>query len=180
MAETGCGARVGAVDGGCFELGFARQTCAMPRRASGAEQAATRSGSGSPCKQLAALDPPDRVSERFGRQRTQRSAVASQLASLSWWLGANSCPGYGPVMSGLPPLAVVAIKLLVPERMDLPGRGGRFDLAAWLPEPIRSEYRSPRLIRRRDVPRAPRSRMHCRDWPAVVRRFDDARMMILA
>ena len=74
----------------------------------------------------------------------------------------------------------VAIKSLVPARMSLPERGACFDLAAWLPEPIKSEYRTPALIRQRDLPRAPRSRVHARDWPAVVRQFDDSRMVLLA
>ena len=74
----------------------------------------------------------------------------------------------------------VAIKPLVPARISLPERGAGFDLAAWLPEPIKSEYRTPALIRQRDVPRAPRSRVHAHDWPAVVRRYDDSRMVLLA
>ena len=32
----------------------------------------------------------------------------------------------------------------------------------------------------RKATRAPRSRVHARDWPAVVRRFDDSRMVLLA
>ena len=109
-------------------------------------------------------------------------AIADQLAALGGWLHAHSgaCTGYGPVRGGPAPMGSVAIKPLVPARISLPERGACFDLAAWLPEPIKSEYRTPALIRQRDVPRAPRSRVHAHDWPAVVRRYDDSRMVLLA
>ena len=69
---------------------------------------------------------------------------------------------------------------LVPSRMALPRRGATFDLAAWLPEPERREFMHPKLIRRRDQLAAPRSRGYSKDWPGVLRRLDDSRMLLLA
>ena len=84
-------------------------------------------------------------------------------------------------MKGGPaPIGAVETKPIVPERMALPQQGATFDLAAWLPELVKSEFVSPKAIRRRDVPAAPRSRVHSTDWPGVLRRLDDAYMLLLA
>ena len=113
-------------------------------------------------------------------------AVARQLDALRTWLAAfpDACQGYGPVRGGPAPMGTVTVKPLVPERMALPVRGATFDLAAWLPEKERADFLQPKRIRRYDaafgVPAAPRSRVHTRNWPGVLRRFDDSRVLTLA
>ena len=109
-------------------------------------------------------------------------AVARQLDALRGWLNecGNARDGYGPVKGGPAPIGAVETMPLVPDRMALPQHGATFDLAAWLPEPVRSEFERPKAIRRRDVPAAPRSRVHSSDWPGVLRKLDDAHMLLLA
>ena len=70
----------------------------------------------------------------------------------------DACQGYAPESAGPGPLSALAVKPLVPERMPLPLRGATLDLSEWLPEPTKSEFLNPRLIRRRDLPAAPQSR----------------------
>ncbi len=77
-------------------------------------------------------------------------------------------------------MGAVIAKALAPERMSLPSRGATFDLSAWLPEPVRSEFLFPKSIRRRNLPSAPRSRVHSKDWPSVLRQFDNSGMLMLA
>ena len=78
----------------------------------------------------------------------------------------------------------MTVKPFVRERMALPARGATFDLAAWLPEKEKADFLEPRRIRRYDAafgaPAAPRSRVHTRDWPGVLKRFDEARLLTLA
>ena len=109
-------------------------------------------------------------------------AVARQLDALRDWLAASpdACNGYAPVWGGPAPMGSVTVKPLVPERMALPPRGASFELANWLPEPERSNFLSPRRIRRRDEPAAPRSRVHAPNWPKVLEKFDDSRILMLA
>ena len=75
-------------------------------------------------------------------------AAAHQLEALRGWLNAcgNACDGYGPVKDGPAPIGAVETKPIVPERMALPQQGATFDLAAWLPEPVKSEFVSPKAI----------------------------------
>ena len=109
-------------------------------------------------------------------------AVSRQLEALRGWLSAseNAFDGYGFVKGGPSPIRAVETKPLIPERMALPARGATFDLAAWLPEPVKTEFVSPKTIRRRDLPAAPRSRVYSSDWSGALRRLDQANVLLLA
>ena len=109
-------------------------------------------------------------------------AVARQFDALRDWMAAfpDACHGYAPVRGGLARMGAVTVKPLVPERMSLPSRGATFDLSAWLPEPIKSEFVHPRSIRKYDTPAAPRSRVYSKDWPGALRRMDQSNVLMLA
>ena len=109
-------------------------------------------------------------------------AVARQLEALRGWLNAcdNAFDGYGPVKGGPAPIGAVETRPLDPARMALPAQGATFDLAAWLPDPVKAEFVLPKAIRRRDVPAAPRSRVHSTDWPGALKRLDHSNVLMLA
>ena len=109
-------------------------------------------------------------------------AVARQFGALRNWLAAfpDACHGYAPVRGGLARTGAVTAKPLVPERMSLPAQGATFDLSEWLPEPVKSEFLHPRIIRKYDTPAAPRSRVYSKDWPGALRRMADSNTLLLA